>query len=155
MDRCPHCKSPGPSRPVCGVCGRSADVPPGDDELIDGYEPTRMPPVSVITVPVPGLEQRVVSPPVDPEPVPGLERTEDVLGDVRVPADDDEDRPLVCARCGAAAAGAAFCDRCGFRLVPSGRVHPGDAPDLRCLSCGTPNRPGAPVCAACGQRMHA
>lgn len=156
MDRCPHCKSPGPSRPVCGVCGQPVDVPPQSDPVLDGLEPTRAPPVTVITVPVPGLEARVPTPRVSPEPLAGLERTTDVQGDVGIPAGDDEPAtPGVCRRCGAGAGSGRFCDRCGFRLVPSGRVGLDDEPDLRCLSCGTLNRPGAPVCAACGQRMHA
>jgi hypothetical protein len=111
--------------------------------------------VTVITAPVPGLEARPVIPPVSPDPVPGLEHTVDVLGDVSIPDDEDHELARVCRRCGAAAGNGLFCDRCGFRLVPSGRDRRDDEPDLRCLYCGTLNRPDAPVCAACGQRMHA
>jgi hypothetical protein len=136
MDRCPHCKAPGPTRPLCRVCGLPVDEPPPADGLLAGLEPTRVPAVEVQAA-----------------RLDGLERTEDVLGDVSIP-DLAPDGPAGhCARCGAPVGSEHFCERCGFALVPKADRR-GEPPPVRCLSCGVPNRPDAVNCAACGQRLN-
>lgn len=145
MRRCPHCASPKASGTTCRVCGGALDQE-AESPLLAGLETHRVaaiadaPPTGAhlpldlthhesVTVDVPttgaGLPWDTTahaSARVAAERLPGLETTEEVLGDLRISASAGETEPekdpdRVCSLCGMRCRpGASICPSCSHRL---------------------------------------
>lgn len=145
MRRCPHCASPKASGATCRVCGGALDQPV-ESPALAGLETHRVAPVVgapqvgsqlpldlthheavAATMPAAGTglpidttAHAVAS--VVVERIPGLETTEEVLGDLRISASGRETEPedghgRVCSLCGMLCRPeASICPSCSHRL---------------------------------------
>jgi len=107
MNRCPHCAAPNPGEPACRVCGGKVAEAPAPVPKIEALETTRLA----------GAQDARAAPPVPR--LEGLETTEEVLGNTRIPDDDDATVVDVrrCVACGVPnPAERTMCIGCGVRL---------------------------------------